>query len=71
MVSEPAPTIGHDRKHHDSLEKEDNPGAPVEDRCHRSPGFTEVGLLDDEDRDRQESGNDDGPFEPLLHSLGA
>src|ERR671922_237418 len=71
MLDQPASPVGDAGEHDDQLESERTPDHPVQNGGKAFPGRTEVRLLDDDDRDGEERGDEQGHLEPPGYPVAA
>jgi hypothetical protein len=71
MLDQPASPVGDDGEHDDQLENERTPDHPVQNGCQALPGRTRVRLLDDDDRDGEQGGDEQGHLEPPGYPVAA
>jgi hypothetical protein len=71
VTSEPAPPVRHDGEHDDDLGEEQKPDEPIGDGGEGPPRLAGVSLLDVEDRDDEQRGDDDRRFEAPIEPFGS
>src|SRR5206468_1506952 len=66
MGAQPLSSPRDDREHHHELEREDEPGCPVQDLCNGTPRLARRARLERDRGHDQQRGHDDRPLEQPL-----